>query len=54
MSLNESIVENATLEWFGIPGYAVGRGPHLTPGELTAERVSFGDVVQSSFVRNPA
>ena len=38
MSLNESIVENATLEWFGIPGYAVGRGPHLTPGELTAER----------------
>ena len=24
MSLNESIVEDATLEWFGDLGYAVG------------------------------
>ncbi|MEY3775403.1 MAG: hypothetical protein RLZZ129_2183 [Verrucomicrobiota bacterium] len=26
-------------------GYAVGHGPHLAPGELAAERDSFGDVV---------
>ncbi|MFZ4779237.1 MAG: type I restriction endonuclease, partial [Terrimicrobiaceae bacterium] len=45
MSLNESIVENATLEWFGELGYEVGHGPHLAPGEPAAERKSFGGVV---------
>ncbi|MBK7956035.1 MAG: hypothetical protein IPK02_19975 [Candidatus Accumulibacter sp.] len=45
MSLNKSIVEDAALEWFGELGYAVGNGPHLAPGEPTAERVSFGEVV---------
>ena len=33
MSLNESIVEDAALEWFGELGYAVGHGPDLAPGE---------------------
>ncbi len=33
MSLNESIVEDAALEWFGALGHAVGHGPHLAPGE---------------------
>ena len=33
MSLNESMVEDAALEWFGELGYAVGHGPHLAPGE---------------------
>ena len=33
MSLNESIVEDAALEWFGELGYVVGHGPHLAPGE---------------------
>ena len=45
MSLNESIVEDAALEWFGELGYAVGHGPHIAPGEPAAERDSFGDVV---------
>ena len=45
MSLNESIVEHAALEWFGALGYAVAHGPHLAPGEPAAERDSFGDVV---------
>src|SRR5882672_7781091 len=45
MSLNESIVEDAALEWFGELGYAVGHGPHLAPGEPAAERGSFGEVV---------
>ncbi len=45
MSLNESIVEDAALEWFGDLGYAVGHGPHLAPGEPAAERDSFGEVV---------
>lgn len=54
MSLNESIIESATLEWFGQLGHAIGHGLHLAPGEPTAERVSFGNVVQSIFMRNPA
>ncbi len=45
MSLNESIVEDAALEWFGELGYAIGNGPHLAPGEPAAERASFGEVV---------
>ncbi len=45
MSLNESIVEDAALTWFGELGYAVGHGPQLAPGEPAAERDSFGDVV---------
>ena len=45
MSLNESIVEDAALEWFGGLGYAVGQGPHLAPGEPAAERDTFSEVV---------
>jgi type I restriction enzyme R subunit len=45
MSLTESIVEEAALEWFGDLGYAVGHGPQLAPGEPAAERDSFGEVV---------
>ena len=45
MSLNESIVEDAALEWFAELGYAVGHGPHLAPGEPAAERDSFSEVV---------
>ncbi|MDP1863355.1 MAG: type I restriction endonuclease subunit R [Thiobacillus sp.] len=45
MSLNESTVEGAALEWFGELGYAIGHGPLLAPGEPAAERESFGDVV---------
>ncbi len=45
MSLTESIVEAAALEWFGKLGYAIGHGPQLAPGEPAAERESFGAVV---------
>ena len=51
MSLNESIVEDAALEWFGDLGYAVGHGPHIAPGEPAAERESFGDVVLGGRLR---
>jgi len=41
MSLNESIVEDAALEWFPAPGYAIAHGPQLAPGEPAADRDSF-------------
>ena len=45
MSLNESIVEEAALTWFGELGYVVRYGPQVAPGEPGAERDAFGDVV---------
>jgi len=45
MTLNESIVEEAALGWFQELGYAVLPGPQLAPGEPTAERESFSDVL---------
>ena len=45
MSLNESIVEYATLDWFEELGYAVGNEPQLAPGEPAAERDSFVGVM---------
>lgn len=45
MMLNEAIVEEAALSWFGELGYAIGHGPNMAPGEPAAERGSFGDVV---------
>jgi type I restriction enzyme R subunit len=45
MTLNEAIVEEAALGWLQDLGYAVLPGPQLAPGEPSAERESFSDVV---------
>jgi type I restriction enzyme R subunit len=45
MTLTESILEDATLEWFQELGYAIGHGPRIAPGEPGEERASFGEVV---------
>jgi type I restriction enzyme R subunit len=45
MTLTESMVEEAALGWFQELGYAVLPGPQLAPGEPTAERESFSDVL---------
>jgi hypothetical protein len=50
-SLNESIVEDAALEWLGEIGYAAGHGPHLAPGEPAAGRDPFGAVVLAGRLR---
>ncbi len=50
-TLNESIVEDAALEWFGELGYAVGHGPDFGPNEPAAERDSFGEVVLAGRLR---
>jgi type I restriction enzyme R subunit len=51
MSLTESTVEEAALEWFGELGYAIGHGPEMAPGEVASERESFGDVVLEGRLR---
>lgn len=36
MTLNESIVEDAALTWFGELNYAINHGPHLASGAARA------------------
>ena len=43
--LTESIVEKASLTWFGELGYIVKQGLNLAPDQPRAERSSFADVV---------
>jgi type I restriction enzyme R subunit len=52
MAVNESVIEDATLEWFAELGYAIGHGPHIAPGEPAAERGSFADVVLAGRLRD--
>jgi type I restriction enzyme R subunit len=51
MTLTEAIVEEAALGWFQELGYAVLSGPQLAPGEPTAERETFSDVVLAGRLR---
>ena len=43
MSFTESIVEDATLSWFGELDYSLLHGQNIAPGEAAAERISFGE-----------
>jgi len=45
MTLNESTVEYAALEWFEQLDYAIGHGTDFAPGEPDSERNSFAEVV---------
>ena len=51
MTLNESHVEDAALEWLAELGYAVGHGPDMAPGEPDAERDSFSEVILKGRLR---
>lgn len=53
-TLNESIVEDAALEWFRVLGYATGHGPHMAPGEPAAERDWFRKVMRVDPLYNKA
>src|SRR3990172_8980523 len=43
--ITESIIEQATLDWFRELGYASLNGPDIAPGELLSERRIVGDKV---------
>lgn len=40
MSLNESIVEDAALEWFGELGYAIGHKMHLWRSKFSSAGIT--------------
>ena len=52
MCLQESAVEQAALSWLGELDYRLVHASHFAPGEITAERGSFGDVVLSGRLRD--
>jgi type I restriction enzyme R subunit len=49
--ITESIVEDAGLAWLETLGWAVKHGPDIAPGELTAERSDYGQVVLADRLR---
>jgi type I restriction enzyme R subunit len=51
MSLNESHLEEATLEWFRELGYQTIHGPNIAPGEPGAERQTLGQAVLEGRLR---
>ena len=51
MSLNESIVEDAALEWFGVLGYAVG---HLPAPRSATRQAGRGEPAAESACASPA
>jgi type I restriction enzyme R subunit len=50
--ITESIIEQATLDWFEELDYSVLNGPDIAPGELFAERTSYSDVILEGRVRS--
>jgi type I restriction enzyme, R subunit len=45
----ESEVEQATLDWLEFIGWTIKNGPEIAPGELFAERESYGQVILAGF-----
>ena len=52
MSITESVIEQAALDWFKGLGYSIINGPDIAPGELLAERASYSDVLLEGRVRS--
>ena len=50
-TFSESVVEDATLEWFGGLIYSVAHGPEIAPGERATERMDYGRVVLEARLR---
>lgn len=53
-ALDESVVEDASLEWLAQLGYERAYGPSLGPGEVAAERESFDQVYLFGRLREAA
>ena len=48
----ESEVEEATLDWLESIGWTIKNGPEIAPGELFAERESYGQVILAGRLRD--
>ncbi|MEW6446681.1 MAG: hypothetical protein AB1426_01110 [Bacillota bacterium] len=45
LTINESLIEQAALQWLAELGYETAFGPEISPGGERPERGSFRDVV---------
>lgn len=52
IKFTESDVELAALDWLGQIGYTCIGGPDIAPGELSAERQNYGDVILAGRLRD--
>lgn len=52
VGFTESVVEEATLDWFGQIGYAIEHGPGIAPGEVGAERTDYHEVILGGRLRD--
>jgi type I restriction enzyme R subunit len=50
--ITESVVEEATISWLKELGYILLFGPDIAPGELFAERESYGEVILINRLRS--
>ncbi len=50
--MNESVVEEATLDWLAELGYETLNGPDIAPDEPNAERISYAVVVLMDRLRS--
>ena len=48
----ESVVEQAALAWLESIGYLIVSGPEIAPGEMSAERENYGQVVLERRLRH--
>ena len=44
-AFTESVIEQAALAWLESMGYLILSGPEIAPGEISAERDNYGQVV---------
>ena len=51
-SFTESVVEEAALGWLASAGWTVANGAHIAPGEPSAERDDYGQVVLAGRLRD--
>ena len=49
-AFTESVVEDATLDWFAELGYTVAHGPDLASGEVASERTTCGNVPRDTLL----
>src|SRR5437899_1653637 len=50
-AFTESVVEDAALAWLESLGWVIKHGPQIAPGELTAERQDYDQVVLEDRLR---
>ena len=52
ITISESVVEDATLEWLESLGWNIAHGPEIAPDTLNAERADYGEVVIERHLRD--